>query len=223
MANGFDNPFDDDPKDLQRKALDARSLAIEQQPDILRQQVQSLKQTGGGFEQAINFEEDFLGLAGDFLDPDAQAKRFASVREQLLGSRERQGLFGATGDEAVSIQGLAALDELRRQDIGFARNLTNQSFFNPNMASNFGLVSPEALLGQSSQNQQFGANLAFNRRMARAQADANQMAAIGQAGGMVAGAAATGGSSFALGAGGSGFLSPFLGSLGGSFAPQERK
>jgi hypothetical protein len=172
-----DSPFDDAPKDIARKLQEAQLTQIEGQPAVLQAQQQALQEAGGGFAQGLSLEENFLGLAEDFLDPEAQEKRFASVREQLLGDRERTGLFGGTGDEAISIQGLAALDNMRRQDIGFARDLASTSFFNPNRS--FGGLSPESSLSGALQTNQFGAQLAFNRRVARDTGQASQAAGAG--------------------------------------------
>jgi len=165
-----------DPKELEKRLIEARLETAQAQPDLLRAQAEGLREAGGGFGQALGLEESFLGLAEDLLDPAEQEKRFASVREQLLGTRARQGLFGATGDESVSIQGLSALDSLRRQDISFARDLTSSSFFNaPSSVGRQG----EGLLGPASSNSQFRANLAFQRRIARDTGEASQGAGIG--------------------------------------------
>lgn len=173
----INSQFDDDIKDLVVRALEARGAVSEQQGDILGKEIEDLRGQEG-FREAFGLEDRFLGLAEDFLDPEAQQTRFASVRERLLGDRARQGLFGGTGDESVSIQGLAALDDLRRQDIGFARQLSGQSFFNP--AGFISPISQEGLVQSALGQQQFGAELGFNRRVARATGKAVQQGQIGQ-------------------------------------------
>lgn len=185
MANGSD-----DPKELEKRLVEARIVQAESVPDVLSRQEAGLRGLGGGFGRAVALEDQFLGLAEDFVDPDAQARRFQAVREQLLGDRARRGLFGATGDEAVSIQGLAALDDLRRQDIAFGKDLQQTSFFNPATALR-GAAGQEGLLGTAASNNQFSANLAFNRRIARDTARQQRNAGYGAITGAIVGGLAT--------------------------------
>lgn len=196
--------------------------------NILASEVQGIRAGGDEFSQALDLEGTFLGLAADFASEGSQERRFAAVREQLLGDRARTGLFGATGDEAISIQGLGALDDLRRQDIGFARELASQSFFSPFRAQQqaFGRVGEESLFQTQFQNRNIERNLVGDRRIRKKQEKAARNAAIGKLAGQVLGAAFTGGASLAAGGGffggvqdssGKTTQSGFLGALGGMF------